>query len=102
MTDSTTPEPTPTAPVPQPSPPSQPPERKRFGSGFATARDLITFLAGLAFVGNEVFISSTAEPAIIAVGVTMMGLPLVFGADERKRGGGGNSGGGDTGGDPEK
>lgn len=86
MTDSTTPEPTPPASAPQPSPS----ERKRFGSGFATARDLITFIAGLAFVGNEVFVSATAEPAIIAVGVTMMGLPLVFGADERKRGGGGD------------
>lgn len=60
-------------------------------SGFTTLRDLITFLAGLGFVFNEVFISPSAEPAIIAVGVTMMGLPLVFGADERKRGGGGDS-----------
>lgn len=67
------------------------PSRGRLPSGFATLRDVVTFVAGLGFVGNEVFISATAEPAIIAVGVTMMGLPLVFGADERKRGGGGDS-----------
>ena len=58
-------------------------------SGFTTIRDIVTFVAGLGFVANEVFISETSEPAIIAVGVTMMGLPLVFGADERKRGSGG-------------
>lgn len=73
-----------------PTPPEAPrPPSKRLPSGFTTLRDLVTFLAGLGFVGNEVFISNTAEPAIVAVGVTMMGLPLVFGADERKRGGGG-------------
>ena len=69
---------------------AQSPRPKRLlPSGFQTLRDVITFVAGLGFVGNEVFISKTAEPAIVAVGVTMMGLPLVFGADERKRGGGG-------------
>lgn len=72
------------------TPPEPPPRhRGRLPSGFTTVRDILAFVAGLAFVSNEVFISATAEPAIIAVGVTMMGLPLVFGADERKRGGGG-------------
>ena len=74
------------APAPETSP-----KRGRLPSGFSTVRDIITFVAGLGFVCNEVFISQTAEPAIVAVGVTMMGLPLVFGADERKRGGGGDS-----------
>ena len=69
-----------------------PPKRwQRLPSGFTTIRDIITFVAGLGFVVHEVFISDTAEPAVVAVGVTMMGLPLVFGADERKRGGGGDS-----------
>lgn len=66
-------------------------KRGRLPSGFTTIRDVVTFVAGLGFVANEVFVSETAEPAIVAVGVTMMGLPLVFGADERKRGGGGDS-----------
>lgn len=70
---------------------SEKPRKRLLPSGFATLRDVITFAAGLGFVGNEVFISKTAEPAIVAVGVTMMGLPLVFGADERKRGGGGDA-----------
>lgn len=76
-----------------PSPPEapRPQNRGRLPSGFTTLRDLLTFVAGLGFVANEVFVSSTAEPAIVAVGVTMMGLPLVFGADERKRGGGGEA-----------
>lgn len=74
--------------TPKPSE-TPPPTRRVLPSGFSTIRDVITFVAGLGFVCNEVFISESAEPAIIAVGVTMMGLPLVFGADERKRGGGG-------------
>ena len=48
-------------------------------------------------ITDRVFVSKTAEPAIVAVGVTMMGLPLVFGADERNGGNkqdGGNQGGG--------
>lgn len=72
-----------------PSSPAEPSRRRALPSGFSTIRDIVTFAGGLAFVGNEVFISTTSEPAIIAVGVTMMGLPLVFGADERKRKGGG-------------
>lgn len=72
------------------TPPEPPRHRGRLPSGFATIRDIITFAAGLGFIGNEVFISPNVEPAIVAVGVTMMGLPLVFGADERKRGGGGD------------
>lgn len=72
-------------PKPEPAPRRR---RTTLPSGFATIRDIITFFAGLGFVCNEVFISPTAEPAIIAVGLTMMGLPLVFGADERKKGGG--------------
>lgn len=76
------------------SPPDQPPptaahRKAAFTSGFASARDLLTFFAGLAIIGNEVYVSATAEPSIIAVGVVMIGLPVAFGADERKRKGGG-------------
>ena len=72
-----------------PRPADPPRHRGRLPSGFTTIRDLLTFTAGLGFIGNEVFISENSEPAIIAVGAAMMGLPLVFGADERKRGKGG-------------
>lgn len=75
-----------------PEKPSASAQRKAvFTSGFASARDLLTFVAGLAIIGNEVFISPTAEPSIVAVGVVMIGLPVAFGADERKRKGGGES-----------
>lgn len=64
------------------------PARKPFTHGFASVRDIITFLGGLAIIANEVFISDTAEASIVAVGVVMIGLPVAFGADERKRKGG--------------
>lgn len=56
-------------------------------SGFSTIRDIVSFVAGLIIIGNEVFIQKTADPAVIAVGMAMTGLPLVFGADERQKGG---------------
>lgn len=64
------------------------PVRRAFTHGFQSVRDLVTFLGGLAIIANEVFISDTAEPSIVAVGVVMIGLPVAFGADERKRKGG--------------
>lgn len=54
-------------------------------SGFATIRDLLTFAAGMVVIGVEVFGRGDVEPAVLAVGLTMTGLPLVFGADERRR-----------------
>ena len=62
--------------------------RKRLPSGFATIRDVVTFVSGMVIIGSEVFGSKTVEPAVLAVGLTMTGLPLVFGADERRKGGG--------------
>jgi hypothetical protein len=53
-------------------------------SGFASIRDLICFIAGLIIIGNEVFFSPEIEAYAIGVGVALLGLPLVFGADERK------------------
>lgn len=67
--------------------PSRP--RTRLPTGFSTIRDLITFIIGCGIIGNEVFLSPAVEPTAIGVGVAMAGLPLVFGADERKKGGGG-------------
>lgn len=67
-----------------PNPP-EPPAR-RLPTGFATIRDLILFLSGMAVIANEVFFQRTVEPASMAVGLAMTGLPLVFSADERKRG----------------
>lgn len=61
-------------------------EKKRRGlpSGFTTLRDAICFVFGAVIVINEVFVSKRVEPYAIGVGVALMGLPLVFGADERK------------------
>lgn len=61
------------------------PKRKRLPSGFATIRDALTFAAGMGIIGNEVLGSSEVQPAVLAVGLTMTGLPLVFGADERRK-----------------
>jgi hypothetical protein len=59
-------------------------ERRGLPSGFASIRDLICFIAGLIIIGNEVFFSHGIEAYAIGVGVALLGLPLVFGADERK------------------
>ena len=56
----------------------------RMPSGFATIRDLLSFAAGMVIILNEVFVSPTVEAAAVGVGVALTGLPLVFGADERK------------------
>jgi hypothetical protein len=69
------------------------PSGKRLPTGFATIRDVLSFFAGMAIIGNEVFLQKSVEPASIAVGLTLTGLPLVFGADERKNRGGGGGGG---------
>lgn len=66
--------------------PSETPRRRRvLPTGFATIRDILTFTVGVGIILNEVFLQPTVEPASIAVGVAMTGLPLVFGADERKK-----------------
>lgn len=78
----------PAEPVPgEQAPPERVVSRHRLPSGFSTIRDIVSFGVGLAIIGNEVFIQSSADPAVIAVGMAMTGLPLVFGADERKKGG---------------
>lgn len=61
-------------------------KRKRRGlpSGFTTLRDAISFALGAIILVNEVFLSKGVEPYAIGVSVALMGLPLVFGADERK------------------
>lgn len=65
---------------------TDPPKRAgRLPSGFTTLRDLLTFGFGMVIIGHEVFWSDKAEPAAIAIGVTLSGLPLVFGADERRK-----------------
>jgi hypothetical protein len=83
-----------TDPTPPPSggaptgqkPEERAPTRHRLPSGFSTIRDIVSFGVGLLIIGNEVFIQSTADPAVIAVGMAMTGLPLVFGANEKKGG----------------
>lgn len=45
-------------------------------SGFATLRDLTSFLAGLALLGwSLVFSPPPPEPLSVAVGVALVGLP---------------------------
>lgn len=67
-------------------------EKKRLPSGFATLRDVFTFVAGMVVIGYEVFFSDKVDATVLAVGLTLSGLPIVFGADERRKkddGGGG-------------
>lgn len=75
--------------TPTPAPSDESPSRRhkaRIPAGFSTIRDLITFVIGVGIVINEVFIQPTVEPTSITIGIAMAGLPVVFGADERKRG----------------
>lgn len=53
-------------------------------SGFTTLRDLISFVAGMVIIVNEAFFSPTIELYAMGAGLALCGLPLVFGADERK------------------
>lgn len=62
------------------------PQPVKIKSGFGTVRDLLSYIAGLAVIGHEVFFANQAEPSVIAVGVSLLGLPIVFGADERRKG----------------
>lgn len=49
---------------------------------FRVFRDVVTFLAGLAFAGYEV-LTAVGEPSLIVLGLaaTMMGLPATLGVD---------------------
>jgi hypothetical protein len=62
--------------------------RHRLPSGFATIRDLVSFVIGIGIIGNEIFIQASIEPYAVGVGLALTGLPLVFGADERRKTGG--------------
>jgi hypothetical protein len=59
--------------------------KQKFTSGFASLRDLISFVAGMIIIGYEVFFADHIEVYAIGVGVALAGLPVVFGADERKK-----------------
>jgi VIT1/CCC1 family predicted Fe2+/Mn2+ transporter len=59
-------------------------KKRGFPSGFTTLRDAISFAIGALILINEVFLSPSVEPYAIGVSVALMGLPIVFGADERK------------------
>lgn len=79
------------------APPPPPPAKQartitiRLPSGFATIRDVLAFAAGMAIIVHEVFMSKTVDASAVAVGVSLTGLPLVFGADERRKSGGDKS-----------
>lgn len=69
---------------PPPPAPGGPPAKSRFPSGFSTVRDLVSFLAGLTIIFNEVFLSVQVEPYALGVGIALAGLPLALQADERR------------------
>lgn len=58
---------------------------RRLSSGFTTVRDLASFVVGVALIIHEVFVNAQADAYIVGVGVALTGLPLVLGADEKKR-----------------
>jgi hypothetical protein len=58
--------------------------RRGLPSGFTTLRDIVSYLAGMVVIGHEVFFTATIEVYAIGVGLALLGLPLVFSADERK------------------
>jgi hypothetical protein len=62
----------------------RPAAKARFQTGFATLRDVLSFLVGVGITVHEVFLSSSVELYALTAGVALMGLPLVFGADEKK------------------
>lgn len=53
-------------------------------SGFSSIRDVLSFIAGIVIIGNEVFFQDAVEIALLTVGVALLGLPVVFGADEKR------------------
>jgi hypothetical protein len=46
---------------------------------------VLCFILGVAIILHEVFIQATAEAAVIGVGVALCGLPLVLGADDKRK-----------------
>lgn len=74
---------------PAPATPVRRRRKKGLPSGFASIRDLVSFVAGMGIIGNEIFLSDKVEVYAIGVGIALAGLPVVFGADERR----GNKGG---------
>lgn len=61
-------------------------ERKPLPSGFGTLRDIICFVLGVGIIGHEVFFQPSVETAAVGVGVALCGLPLVLGADDKRKG----------------
>jgi hypothetical protein len=58
----------------------------QFSFGFATMRDLLSFLAGMGIIAHEVLVSETVDPYAIGVGVALTGLPIVFGGGGDSKG----------------
>lgn len=56
-------------------------------SGFTSLRDLLSFISGVTIIAHEVWWASGGHPqvAILTVGVALAGLPVVFGADEKRK-----------------
>lgn len=79
-------------PVPDataPAPPAEQSKGRRIAgmpSGFTSLRDLLSFISGVGIIAHEVWWSNgPPQVAILTVGVALAGLPVVFGADERKK-----------------
>lgn len=70
---------------PTPATPPTPGRSSRLPSGFTTIRDVLSFVLGVGIICNEVFFQPTVETASMTVGIALVGLPLAFGADERRK-----------------
>ncbi|MEV6524998.1 hypothetical protein AB0M43_23880 [Longispora sp. NPDC051575] len=53
--------------------------RRRLKPGFATVRDIVSYLAGLTIIGYEVFVSERVDGTAIVVGMALIGLPPALG-----------------------
>ncbi|WP_460307722.1 hypothetical protein [Actinocorallia aurea] len=71
----------------------QPPDRRRRRhtrrswwplSGFSTIRDLAVFTTGVVLIGWGLY-HSPPRVDLVVPGVTLLGLPVATGADERRR-----------------
>lgn len=55
-------------------------------SGFTSLRDLLSFISGVGIIAHEVWwAGGHPQVAILTVGVALAGLPVVFGADEKRK-----------------
>lgn len=52
--------------------------RRRFQSGFRTARDVFSYALGAAIVGHEVFLADQVDWVAALIGMGLLGLPTAL------------------------